>query len=84
MALSMSSTRVPAVTWWTVYRRIPFGRAELVGGPDQKRGCVSGLCRVRHFSALASEDSFMCSEKPCATKELYEVPGGNLVDGLPP
>eukprot|EP00959_Pyramimonas_sp_CCMP1952_P287731 6017294-Pyramimonas_sp.AAC.1 len=23
-------------------------------------------------------------QKRCARKELYEVPGGNLVDGLPP
>eukprot|EP00959_Pyramimonas_sp_CCMP1952_P295224 6174540-Pyramimonas_sp.AAC.1 len=26
----------------------------------------------------------MCSEERCATKELHEVPGGSLVDGLPP
>eukprot|EP00959_Pyramimonas_sp_CCMP1952_P142621 2986136-Pyramimonas_sp.AAC.1 len=26
----------------------------------------------------------MCSEERCARKELYEVPGGILVDGLPP
>eukprot|EP00959_Pyramimonas_sp_CCMP1952_P138264 2893829-Pyramimonas_sp.AAC.1 len=31
-----------------------------------------------------SEASFMCSEERSARKELYEVPGGNLVDGLPP
>eukprot|EP00959_Pyramimonas_sp_CCMP1952_P439134 9192897-Pyramimonas_sp.AAC.1 len=25
----------------------------------------------------------MCSEERCARKELFEVPGGNLVDGSP-
>eukprot|EP00959_Pyramimonas_sp_CCMP1952_P144105 3016882-Pyramimonas_sp.AAC.1 len=38
----------------------------------------------RVFSALASEASLMYCEERCATEELYEVPGGNLVDGLPP
>eukprot|EP00959_Pyramimonas_sp_CCMP1952_P363983 7622110-Pyramimonas_sp.AAC.1 len=36
------------------------------------------------FSALASEASFTCSEERCVRRELYKVPGGNLVDGLPP
>eukprot|EP00959_Pyramimonas_sp_CCMP1952_P053581 1120633-Pyramimonas_sp.AAC.1 len=39
---------------------------------------------TRYFSALASEASFTCSEERCVKRELYEVPGGKLVDGLPP
>eukprot|EP00959_Pyramimonas_sp_CCMP1952_P187238 3915147-Pyramimonas_sp.AAC.1 len=37
-----------------------------------------------NFPALASEASFACSDERCVRRELYEVPGGNLVDGLPP
>eukprot|EP00959_Pyramimonas_sp_CCMP1952_P107369 2244867-Pyramimonas_sp.AAC.1 len=37
-----------------------------------------------NFSALASEAPFTRSEERCVRRELYEVPGGNLVDGLPP
>eukprot|EP00959_Pyramimonas_sp_CCMP1952_P182476 3815775-Pyramimonas_sp.AAC.1 len=36
------------------------------------------------FLFLAPEASSMCSDDRCARKELYEVLGGNQVDGLPP
>ena len=41
-------------------------------------------CIFRVFKLMLSEAFCLHSEHSCACGELYEVPGGNLVDGLPP
>eukprot|EP00959_Pyramimonas_sp_CCMP1952_P230710 4823108-Pyramimonas_sp.AAC.1 len=57
------------------------------GLPPVPRTAFGWKSKTRNFSiclALALEASFFFSEERCAIKELNEMPGGDLVDGLPP
>eukprot|EP00959_Pyramimonas_sp_CCMP1952_P045379 947813-Pyramimonas_sp.AAC.1 len=41
-------------------------------------------CDFSSFSDFAPDAPLMCTEERCAREELYQGPGGYLVDGLPP